>query len=82
MSANDSQDNVLANFPFLGNNTKRCVVYRNGIDVKHFSDAEPINLRTELGVGDETYLIGFLGRFMSLKGFKYLIDAIEELSRK
>jgi glycosyltransferase involved in cell wall biosynthesis len=79
--SHDSRDNLLNIFPFLGKNAERCVVIRNGIEVERFLDAQPMDLRTELGVREDTFLIGFFGRFMSLKGFPYLIDAIEELSR-
>jgi glycosyltransferase involved in cell wall biosynthesis len=33
-------------------------------------------LRQELGLPSDGFLIGFLGRFMSQKGFRYLVDAL------
>jgi glycosyltransferase involved in cell wall biosynthesis len=77
----DAQQNLLEFFPFLDRAAERCKVIRNGIEVERFLDVEPRDLRSELCVGDEFFLIGFLGRFMAQKGFGYLIDAIESLSR-
>ena len=51
----------------------------NGIEVEPFLHAEERDLRGELGLPPETFLIGFLGRFMSQKGFRYLVDALEQV---
>ncbi len=37
------------------------------------------SLRQELGIGQETFLLGFLGRFMEQKGFLQLIEALDRL---
>jgi glycosyltransferase involved in cell wall biosynthesis len=79
--SHDAQKNLLEFFPFLGKITGKCVVIRNGIEVERFVNAAPRELRNELGVGKDTFLIGFLGRFMSQKGFIYLVDAVEVLSK-
>ena len=73
----DAQNNLLSHFPRLGKTPGKCIVVQNGIEVKRFIHAIPRNLRGELQLGPEYFLIGFLGRFMSQKGFRYLIDAIE-----
>ena len=75
----DAQDNLLEFFPQL---RKRCVVIPNGIDSKHFQSACTRDLRGELELGEGYYLVGFLGRFMSPKGFIHLVDAVETLSRQ
>jgi glycosyltransferase involved in cell wall biosynthesis len=80
--SHDSRDNLSNFFPFLGKKPGKFVVIPNGIEVERFIDAEPRELRKELGVEKETFLIGFLGRFMSPKGFVYLVDAVECLSRR
>jgi glycosyltransferase involved in cell wall biosynthesis len=79
--SHDAQDNLLEYFPFLGKKARKCVVIPHGIEVERFVDVVPRDLRKELGVGEETFLIGFLGRFMSQKGFAYLVDATECLSK-
>jgi glycosyltransferase involved in cell wall biosynthesis len=78
--SNDAQDNLLEYFPLFRRNSKKCVVIPSGIEVERFVNVKKRNLRAELNVGEETFLVGFLGRFMSVKGFAYLIDAVEELS--
>jgi glycosyltransferase involved in cell wall biosynthesis len=80
--SHDAKENLVANFPSLGRRGKRCVVIDNGIEVERFEHASPRDLKGELGVGKEVFLIGFLGRFMSQKGFRYLVDAIEILIQK
>jgi glycosyltransferase involved in cell wall biosynthesis len=52
------------------------VAIPNGIEVERFQSPERRDLRRELGLPPESFLIGFLGRFMSQKGFKYLVDAL------
>jgi len=75
----DAQENLQEFFPTIKKNRNKCVVIPNGIESERFVNAEPRNLREELGVGADVFLIGFLGRFMSQKGFVYLVDAIELL---
>lgn len=77
--SHDAQANLLEYFPSLVQNNGKCVVIPNGIEVDRFVEADPRYLRGELGLGDNVFLIGFLGRFMSPKGFRYLVDAIELL---
>lgn len=60
----------------------RIVTLRNGIDVTRFGGDERRDLRAELGLQPEDFLIGFLGRFMAIKGFHCLIAALEALVRK
>jgi glycosyltransferase involved in cell wall biosynthesis len=54
----------------------RMVVVPNGIEVDRFMNSQKRDLRKELSLQDDTFLIGFLGRFMSPKGFRYLVDAL------
>jgi len=75
----DAQENLFAYFPSLGGNGGKCVVVRNGIEVERFLEAEPRDFRSEFGLGDNVFLIGFMGRFMAPKGFRYLVDAVEIL---
>jgi glycosyltransferase involved in cell wall biosynthesis len=80
--SHDAQENLFSFFPRLGREEGKCVVIPNGIEVERFLNADIRNLRSELGLDGKDFLIGFLGRFMTPKGFGYLIDAIEILSRK
>jgi glycosyltransferase involved in cell wall biosynthesis len=58
------------------------VVIPNGINTDHFVNSDTRDLRKELMLTDDYFLIGFLGRFMSQKGFKYLVDAFQILLQK
>ncbi|MBM9616708.1 glycosyltransferase family 4 protein [Desulfobulbus rhabdoformis] len=76
--SHDAQKNLLEFFPRIH---ERCLVISNGIEIERFQQAEPRNLRKELFLSDEYFLIGFLGRFMRQKGFNHLVDAVEQLTR-
>lgn len=78
--SNDAEANLQENLP--GVNSKKCVVVHNGVDTERFYTAEPYALGSQLGYGDDVVIIGFFGRFMSQKGFKYLIEAIQLLESK
>lgn len=80
--SNDAQDNLLCHFPFINYFAGKSLVIEHGIELERFVNAQPCNLRTELMVGEDTFLIGFLGRFMSLKGFSDLVDAVEIMTCK
>lgn len=79
--AGHAQDNILEFFPRLRRYASKLVTIRNGIDVGCFDYGETRDFRSELNLPPDSFLIGFLGRFMSPKGFVYLIDAIDELRR-
>ena len=78
----DAQKNLLETFPYLALKKDKFLVIPNGVEVETFVKAEPRDLRGELFLGKEVFLIGFLGRFMSQKGFRYLVDAMEILIKK
>lgn len=80
-ASNDARDNLLAHVPLLKCMERKVVVIPHGIETERFFRAEKRDLRRELGLAPDTFLIGFLGRFMSLKGFRYLVDAFEQLNR-
>jgi glycosyltransferase involved in cell wall biosynthesis len=82
--SDDSRDNLLRYFPGLRRRADRIHTIANGIDTQRFGehlDDSLLTLRDELGLDDDTHLIGFLGRFMPEKGFPLLLDAIEQLVR-
>ena len=75
----DARDNLLAYLPLLRFFKRKIVVIPNGIEVEPFLTAEKRDLRQDLSLPPDTFLIGFLGRFMSQKGFRYLVDALEHM---
>ncbi len=77
--SNDAQNNLLEHIPVLNRFKKKLLVIPNGIDIDLFRKGEKRDLRKELGIGEDTFIIGFLGRFMNQKGFLILVDALEKL---
>jgi glycosyltransferase involved in cell wall biosynthesis len=69
------EKNFLEYVPNIKNKNKMIVV-PNGIEVNRFLYSDIISLRKNLLLQKDTFLIGFFGRFMSQKGFRYLIDAL------
>ncbi len=80
--SNDAQDNLISFFPGLSKKNGKCIVIPNGIETERFLNAEPGNLRKELNLDADVFLIGFFGRFMNQKGFAYLVEAIEIMAAK
>lgn len=74
--SNDVKANYLKYLPTLKFCPNKLKVILNGIEVERFLYAKPKNLRKELNLDADTFLIGFLGRFMSQKGFIYLMEAM------
>lgn len=78
--SHDSRANLIEFLPSLKKHNK-VVVVPNGIEVERFKKPQKRDFRRELGIGKDAFLIGFLGRFMSLKGFHYLIQAINIIQK-
>jgi glycosyltransferase involved in cell wall biosynthesis len=57
----------------------RLRVIRNGILTEPVLHAAPRDLRTELGLQSSAFLVGYFGRFMAQKGFRYLVEAVRLL---
>ncbi|MGR3278824.1 glycosyltransferase family 1 protein [Acaryochloris marina NIES-2412] len=54
-----------------------------GIDLKPFNEEiEQTNIRLELGIPAEAYVIGHIGRFESQKNHRFLIDVAAEVIRQ
>lgn len=79
--SNDARDNLLAYLPILKLFKHKVVTILHGIEVEPFLTAEPRDLRGEFGLPSDSFLIGFMGRFMAQKGFRYLVDALAQLKR-
>jgi glycosyltransferase involved in cell wall biosynthesis len=75
-AAENSYRKLIINF--LGNKNNH-VVIRNGIETGKFLRSQSRDIQKELGLCEKYFLIGFFGRFMSSKGFRYLIDALDIL---
>lgn len=79
--SHDARNNLLEYLPILKIFNKKIVVILNGIETEQFLSAKERDIRNEFGLKQHDFLIGFLGRFMSQKGFLYLIDALEEIKK-
>jgi glycosyltransferase involved in cell wall biosynthesis len=76
----DNAANLLAQLPSL--RAERVTTIVHGIDVARFRDASAAPLREALGLPGETRVVGFFGRFMSPKGFRTLVRAVERIARE
>ncbi len=74
----DAKNNLLEYFPLLNQKRERIVVIQNGIDTAFFSEKvyDQKNIFSIDGINKDSFVIGYLGRFMPEKGFPVLIDAI------
>jgi len=77
--SNDARENLLAYLPILRLFENKVVTILHGIEVEPFANADQRDLKAELGLPPDAFLIGFMGRFMAQKGFRYLVDALEQL---
>jgi glycosyltransferase involved in cell wall biosynthesis len=75
--SHDLRENVAQFFPRMARKIDRLVVVRHGVQVQRFRGGEVRNLRQELGLPSESFLLGFLGRFMPEKGFRVLAQAMK-----
>lgn len=73
----DARDNLIKTYPFLDKGGK-VVAIRNGIDSEAFLIEKRRDLKAEAGVDSQAILLGFFGRFMAQKGFRTLVDAVEQ----
>lgn len=71
--------NFRANMNIWPATRTRIVTLRNGIDSARFAGDSIRDLRSELGLSADDHLVGFLGRFMAIKGFHCLIKAVEQI---
>jgi glycosyltransferase involved in cell wall biosynthesis len=59
-----------------GYDSSKIAVIRNGVDLTRFDNlASPINLRRELGMPDDTPLVGVVSRLSRLKGLEHFLEA-------
>jgi glycosyltransferase involved in cell wall biosynthesis len=77
--SHDARANLLEHIVVLRPVARKVLAIPNGIEVERFQRDEQRDLRRELGLPADSFLIGFLGRFMSQKGFRYLVSAFERV---
>ena len=77
-----SRDNLQHAFPGAARCRRGVQVISNGIDPTGFLSARRDDVRKRLGLAPQTILVGFFGRFMAPKGFRYLIDAMDVHRRR
>ena len=67
---------------FYGKESGRAVILKNAIEAERFSFREEVRtrLRRELGIGEDTFLIGHIGRFEHQKNHFFLIDVFERFT--
>lgn len=60
------------------------VVIRNGIDFKRFQNIKEsqFEIRKNLGISENAYVIGHIGRFSYQKNHEFLVDVFAEVYRK
>lgn len=68
---------------FFFGNKKSCIIY-NGIDTEKFgySPESRRKIREELGITDDTILLGHVGRFSNEKNHKMLIELMAKLKKE
>jgi len=59
--------------------TKEVTVFPNGVDLRMFNKIKVEELRLELGL-DQTFVIGYVGRLLGMKGLDTLLEAIAQLN--
>jgi len=80
--SHDAKCSVLEHVPLLKRFPGKHIVIPNGVEIRDFSTTERRDYREDLQLPKNSFLIGFIGRFMKAKGFKYLIEAIEIMDAK
>jgi len=58
--------------------TREVTVFPNGVDLRMFYKMNVEDLRSELGL-DQTFVIGYVGRILRMKGLNTLIEAVARL---
>src|SRR5262249_3620090 len=78
--SNDARENLPEFMPRMAHRGN-LVTIPNGVDTARYAGGRRDDaLRRELGIGADTILVGYLGRFMPEKGFPLLLDALRELA--
>ncbi|MBN2030688.1 glycosyltransferase [bacterium] len=65
-----------------GVNPGKIIIIPYGVDLNLFSDQKDNQIRQELGIGEQKYIIGMIGRLHPQKGHIYLIEAAQKVVQK
>ncbi len=60
---------------------KECKIIRNGIDLKKFRESKD-NLRGELHIPNDAYVIGHIGAFKLQKNHKFIVQIFKHISKQ
>lgn len=80
--SNDSQKNLLEQLPAFKIRKDKISIIPHGIATERFLIEDKNDFRQALNISPDTFILGFFGRFMAPKGFRVLISAIENLSKR
>ena len=75
-----TKNTLLKSTPWLLD--KKIKVVHHGIDLNKFSELNTIDLREQLGLSENDFIIGFVGRLSIQKGIKYMLDAFRMVAEK
>lgn len=75
----DAKNNILEFFPSIPERRVHDILH--GIETEKFQVGLAHDVRADIGLSPDVPLVGFFGRFMSPKGFKVLVDAIDHINR-
>jgi len=75
--SHDVERNICDFLPGINNN--KLITITNGINIQQFKNKSARDFHKEYNFKNNTVLFGFFGRFMSQKGFIYIIRAVEIL---
>jgi len=78
--SHDAQENLLEFLPALRFKHKDSnIVIPNGIESASFAIPQSRDIRAECGIQKDELVIGFFGRFMAQKGFRFLVQAVQKI---
>lgn len=65
-------------------NTNKCIVLNNGIDMKRFNplNYDKKNIKKSLGISEDTFVIGHVGRLVEAKNHKFIINIFNNIKIK
>ena len=62
---------------------KNTIVLNNGIDFSKYEKRKPKKIvRTELGISEDAFVVGHVGRFIAIKNHDFLLDVFKEIAKK
>src|SRR5205814_10591407 len=60
---------------------KRVFIIKNAVDPEPWSNATPVNIRQQLGIPPQSFLLAAAGRLVAGKGFEVLLRAVGRLRK-